>query len=392
MAEDLNAQMYRMIPIYLSILLTQVAHYTLSLGTIVQKSTDIEGFHGTATIIGIQATASLLALGLSILYKKNNIFSNRLPLAIPIFWLGSSICLFELDVFSGIWLSMLLIRITSSFWITSFLLASIPNFAKDDSLKANKIAHYFLIMGGIVGCSIGPVVVSEYGLKIVSALDISLVTLTCLLIWRSGLLKVHSHLEYLQDESESAETPLKEVSNKYFMHVVYYIATTTCLLTGIFSVVEVPILKERFSASAEIISSVYISTMLLNMLGMKLCPTLQSPRTLLVAYAISAFGMILTTSTYLFSYDWLLLAFSIIIFGLSNGVYNIAQSNIVQLVKLQSQRLKVFLLFRFIGQSTLFFSVALPYLVHDDMVPYVILVFSIILLSPFVCLIKFVPK
>lgn len=340
----------------------------LSIGAIVGIATGFsDPVEKTAIVVALQAVASIGAVFLS----RNSRIANMSVLArVPLFLLLPilSALLSQLTPMSGVWLSALSLR-----WILGFLLLALINsdirrlFA-DDLLERNRQAQILNTVASAVAFGLAPLLAAKIGVSILFFVDSFWQIAACLIFVLLSKSSFYGEVEL------SAEYPLKEgvVPLQSVWRLPSLISSVLVWsILGTFMIIEVPLLRERFDASAEMISGFFLISIFANLIATKLLKVRLLEKSGLQILVIGGVGMILGSVAYLQSYILVIAFATVVIIGLANGVFNLAQSSLLQQIEDNGERTLAFVLLRLYTNVGLLFGAGVVYLAELIQVSYV---------------------
>lgn len=335
--------------ITIAFFLANVALHLISMGSIIASALNFEGTVKTALVVGIQAVANLFALLLT-----------KMPLSRmrhTSFWCFTSFALttFAASYFSFLsiaWAISWSIALISSSLLLSQINSDLKNNFRDDWISVNKSLQMANVGAAMLSFGISPILLSRWNISTVFMISSSIIIVSLFLYvpsriggYNSGPSNSETHTEQAIDLTEDFRISSLCTWSTYF----YW-----CLL-GIFTVVEVNILKERFQASPELISTIFLISLSTSLIALKIIGSKfideYKKRAIFLTFLISyAFSVVYFTTTSLAA-----VFLCIIAIGFSDGFFKLATSTLTQHINDDALRLQSFAkqrLSQFIGLLT----------------------------------------
>ena len=353
------SKVHRTPPFFLFLVIVaglQFSSQVCATGAIVSAAFAESGILTSASVIFAQAVATVAALAIAqflLLWKQSKIISPWVFGLAGIASIGALIASFA----SPIWFVFLFVRHLSGALLLSAFWANVRRFTDRDVVSANKKVQLVASSSSVIAIFLGPLFVSFLGIKNIFCIDllIGLVIFFCYL-----------QLPLMSEQVSAASTHGSESAtvNNYsssLRGVWPILALSFCVwsIGGLFNILEIPILRERFSTNEQELSLIFTLTALANLAAIKALSSgviekIGPKLMFLAALSILLFStMYLNVSKYAFVYP------IVILFGAAFGLFQITQSTLVQRISDISARTKGFILLRLSSNMGLLFATIL---------------------------------
>ena len=320
-------------------LLTQFSAFLVSIGPLIHTSFLSSQFSQPARVAIIQAVGTLCSLIVSFFFRDRI----RLKSLVGVCLLGSTLNLLGSFISGELVLGFLFVRLFSVSLLANILISELPRLAGSDFRLGNKGLQGWASVATLSASIAIPVISKD--LRVLYAVDLVIVCITIFLVG---------------DIADKVDNSLRMTANgranwrhDFASRVFGFTAVVTVLLWifgGIFSVVEVPLLIQRYSSGATLISTVFFLTLSFNTITVLFLNHIwvEKHSSKLMLVGLSALGA--ASMFYLnFANLWIAI-FSVVGIGVGNGVFNLAQTSVLQKIEQPQSRLSAFIVIRGLSQ------------------------------------------
>lgn len=352
----------------------------LSIGTIVGVATGLEDpIQKTAFVVALQAIAAMGAVLLSRTRLVTQLSAiARLPVLFAMLVL--SLALAQTEAMSATWLSMLTVRWLLGFVILAILNSDIRRLFAEEMLVRNRQAQILNTTASAVAFGLAPIIAVKAAIAPIFVMD---------LLWQVMAFAAMFWLTirgfFGKPELNPAQPSLASLQKgRVWKTPALVAAVLVWAILGTFMIIEVPLLRERFDASAELISAFFLASILANLVATRLVRIDWLKHSSLMIMVIGGVGMVSGSVAYLHSYV-LVYAFAAVVFlGLANGAFNLSQSTLLQGIEDSRERTFAFVLLRLYTNIGLLGGALIVYLADqvgsDYVMPISVVAFGVTLI------------
>lgn len=305
----------------------------------------------TATISVVQAAGVALALFTN--SRKNQLSISMLSRTTALLCLAAA---FFAD-FSVPWYVLLFGASSAATLASSRTTASLPTLFPANQASILKKNQSLTVAMTAASMALGPLLVSHSGLP---ALLLSTAVISTMVSYLASPITgdgPHSN-------SIRAIVSLKDIyRNPLTGLIILNISIWTAI--GLFNVIEVPMLKFRFSDSPYLITAVFLISLLFNLLAVSIARAemQNSPKKYVL---LGGLGITFVSSAYLLSNNLFLSFVLVASFGILNGIYNLSVSAIVIAEKNHTDRIRATLLMRLSNQIGVLLSASVIFVLKAN--------------------------
>jgi len=309
-----------------------------SIGTLVFSSIKNANLSGPAFVALIQAFANSLALLTPSFLLTRFSIQNLMALTF-----GCSVLNLILSIFiNDIQPVTFFLRILLGALGTGILLSNSPRLIHSDLKTGNQRIQIASSISALIGFSIAPIISSSLLNVYVIDSILNLVALISVLIFKK------------LEKEKLNETVITKTDVSISLEAVpYRVMIATFILWcfgGFFYVIEVPLLIHRFNLNQNQISAIFVGTLISNLIATtftnKTFIEKHNKTILALASSIICIGCI----TYSITTSLTIVLLCISLIGIFNGIFNLAQSNILQKTETNKARLQSILIARLVAQ------------------------------------------
>jgi len=196
-------------------------------------------------------------------------------------------------------------------------------------LKANKYIQIISVIATLTSFGLSPLVVSYMGLESIFIIDAAIVFFgfICLKIFFATSSNKNQPTETTTNQLK-IENPFKKINLNNILIASYTFLVWSVL--GVFHVLEVPLLKERFDVQASEISFIFILALAFNLISTYLTPEkILQRQHLYKLLGASAALMMLSGTLYLLTFNFQIVLLLVVLIGFGNGIFNLTQTTII---------------------------------------------------------------
>lgn len=312
-----------------------------------QAMDDREPIVRTAIIVGIQALAALFSL---ILVKIKYFNFINLWSAIGL-TAAVSYTLSFFEVLSYPWIFIFLLQQSLIFLTSTLLVSGVTYFAQSRVVENNQKVQSIISLTFVISLGLSPYFISVLKLKNAFVIQAG-VLLFCALLGKVLINKIFK-------EGKDTTTVVINSINKYSLVKYYPILFMVFLVWisgGIFSIIEVPLLKYRFDFERSHLSAVFIIYACLNLVGISFFPKGLLHKHTYRSFLFSSVCILLCSFLYLITYKIEYAVFVILLFGLFNGFFTVSSSSIFMTLPTENLRNKGLLLVNLVSKAGMLFT------------------------------------
>lgn len=314
----------------------------LSIGVVVGIAASFsEPIGKTAFVVALQAVAGIGAVLLSrSTYLRH--FAPRTTLFLSLPWLSLAVASFS--PLTAPWLISVTLRWTFGFYAIACLTAAIREIFQNDFLLRNKQAQFLSTGAAAFAISLSPLIVLSFGIAPLFYSDFIFQFLGIAFLF--SLWRRHLHGLQHSQSMKTAGGKYCFAASQFLNHPALVAGILVWAIAGTFMIIEVPLLRERFNAGPEVISLFFLVSLAMNLLATVSIPVAWMDRLAFWIQLGSGAVMILASILYVHSFSLLLSIAAVILFGLGNGAFNLAQSSCLQRIPEDDARTFSFVLLR----------------------------------------------
>jgi hypothetical protein len=215
----------------------------------------------TAIVVSIQVVASTLALLAS---RKIQISKNIAPMGLVLSGF-SSLGIWLISSSEWYWFCFLFCYEVGISLALPYMVSLSRNFANKAVVSANKKVQTLNTFAIVITLGVSPLLVNEISLSKIFMFQSPALLLFAFLFWRIA--------ESVDMSIELPKSKLTLLDSWNSFSAVYLLSFFVCLTAGLFNIIEIPVLNERFQVSATQVSSLFLATAASSLLAVTLFPT-----------------------------------------------------------------------------------------------------------------------
>lgn len=284
------------------------------------------GIAKTSMVMVFLTISSLIALLINIFKIKSTPLA-KIWLPCAMIYLISAIIIVYSEVFSALWMISFFTRSVAAVVILAKIRSSVSLLFPENLLKANKYIQIISVIATLISFGLSPLVVSYLGLKTIFLIDVGIISLgvICLSIFFKSTDQNQVETNGIKQEVISS---FRNLNKNNLLISVYTFLVWSVL--GVFHVLEVPLLKERFDIQASEISLIFLLALSFNLISTYFTPEkILKKENLYKILGASALLMMMSGTCYLLTFNYTVVLLLIILIGFGNGVFNLSQTTII---------------------------------------------------------------
>ncbi len=319
----------------LSYFVFSCAAQLISIGSIVAAALGYDGVIKTAIIVGVQAVANLVALTL---VNSRAATSTLVPsLGFP--FVAIFIAIAAVNSFLSLaWFACWFASLVVAALLTASLTAHVRGFFAEEWQSLNRFVQMAHVASALVAFAASPIMYTYLGLSSIFYTSAGMIVLSFVTFQISCRTYQEKKSIYApSNTSKIGERSEFDRSNYGFAMNLFYWCTL-----GLFTVVEVNILKHRFDASPSTISSIFVVAILTSLLTLRVLPLdrlIKNPAYFIFVAAAMACGF---SVLYFNTKSIYIVYLSIVGMGIADGCFKLSISMILQQITSETIRLKAF--------------------------------------------------
>jgi hypothetical protein len=373
-----NRSMYFIV---ISIFLIQFSLNLTNFSVIAYSSYAYIGLMKTSVTIVFGALGSLSALLFSYLeFRKKKKDSYIRKNTYGLLLISASIVASISDFSSKIWLIAYMLMNTSFSRLIAAQLVEVGRVDLFNIEKNNKILQITSTFAVLIGVGLAPLIAINFPIKFV------LVIATFCSILNLFLFNYFLSITHENEDSKINEVESFKNSDMFSFSesnlLIYYLIFSAWLLGGFFYVIEVPLLKERFSASPAEISYIFLLSIVSNIIFMIFFRVHKIKNKLHSVLLYTTVALLWLAPIYCFNQSRVAVPLIIILYGALNGVFNITYTTIIQQFSSKQERVNGLLFARFLTQFAILIGAAICYNFKTEDVYKIVFVIAFLLTLP----------
>ena len=234
-----------------------------SIGTIVGSAVSQDGIKKTLVVVSMQSFAAIVSFLFSKYFVKT--LSFRYGFALLVVMFSFSQIIMRAAQFTPLFYVLLTLRYSFGIFFFSKFLSTLKNYWPHDYIKKNKHVQLVVAATSLFAIGLSPILAMKYGFFGIFFADSFFLVIAGIVffVFKFSSVNLNVAQKNIKHIKLSPEPKMKLIVLGTFL---------MWAVAGIFHVIEVPILYERFSASSYEISLIFTLSICVNMFAIRMFP------------------------------------------------------------------------------------------------------------------------